>query len=200
MILSAVGFPTRRGYDSLDRLENRVAATLVALRFASAIGAPMVINQIGRIPAERRDTAGKHFFEAMDAIGREAERVGVRFAIETGADGPETLGKFLAEQANHGLAVNYDPANLLVRGHNVYNGVAALVHHIIGLHVKDAVRTGTTVSGFQEVPLGEGELDWPQLFNLLDEVGYRGVYTIERESGDQRERDIIRAVEYLRKF
>src|SRR5687768_4238129 len=44
--VAAVSFRTRRGYDVPDQLERRVEATKEAMRFAHALGANVVINQI----------------------------------------------------------------------------------------------------------------------------------------------------------
>jgi sugar phosphate isomerase/epimerase len=49
-----------------------------------------------------------------------------------------------------------------------------------------------------EVPLGEGSVDWPNYLKALEEIGYNGFLTIEREVGDDPERDIRAAVEFLK--
>jgi sugar phosphate isomerase/epimerase len=194
--LVAIGFPTRRGFDALERLEARVAAAVKTLQLAGALGVPMIVNPLGAIPEERDKHT--HFFDAVDTIHREALRVGSRFAIETGWESPQRLAGFLAERDRTGLAINFDAGNLLARGHNVYEAVTALAAHIIGVHVKDVVRTGATVSGFLEVPLGEGEIDWPRLIGELESIGYHGYYTVEREAGENRLRDVTAAVDYLK--
>lgn len=196
--LVAIGFPTRHGFDVLERLEARVAAAVKTLHLAGALGAPMIVNPLGKIPEDRDKHA--YFFDAADTIHREALRVGARFAIETGWEGPQRLADFLAEKDRAGLAINYDPGNLMARGCNVYEGVTILAGHIAGVHVKDVVRTGSTVSGFLEVPLGEGEIDWPRLAGELESVGYGGYYTVERETGENRLRDVTGAVEFLKEL
>lgn len=196
--MSAIAFPTRQGYDALDRLEGRVAATLEALRLAAELSAPMVVNHIGNIPADGQDKANAHFFDSLDAIGREADRVGVQFAIATGADSPQSLADFLRNQNTNGLAVQFDPANLMVRGFNAYDAALVLAGSIVGICVKDAVRTGMALSGSLEAPLGDGELDWRRLLALIDEIDYRGVFTVMRDGGSQRIADIRKAIEFLK--
>ena len=61
--------------------------------------------------------------------------------------------------------------------------------------VKNDVPTGR---GFEEVPLGEGAVDWPRYLAALDEIGYRGYLTIEREVGPDPAADIAMAVRFLR--
>src|SRR5690606_4805575 len=53
MSIAAIGFPTRRGYDHLERLETRVQQTVKVLRFAYEMGAGIVVNHIGAIPESR---------------------------------------------------------------------------------------------------------------------------------------------------
>src|SRR5205085_4663775 len=53
--VSAVAFPTRRGYDSPDDLEPRVLATHEAMRFAASLRTDVVINRVGRVPDKDDD-------------------------------------------------------------------------------------------------------------------------------------------------
>lgn len=52
---------------------------------------------------------------------------------------------------------------------------------------------------FQEVPLGTGDVDFPNYLKALEDIGYNGFLTIEREVGDNPEADITTAVNFLRK-
>ena len=50
---------------------------------------------------------------------------------------------------------------------------------------------------YREVPLGEGSVHFPSYLAALDEVGYRGFLTIEREVGDDPSADIFKAKQHL---
>lgn len=50
---------------------------------------------------------------------------------------------------------------------------------------------------FREVPLGTGSVPFPAYLKALEEVGYRGFLTIEREVGDDPSGDIHLAKSYL---
>ncbi len=68
--------------------------------------------------------------------------------------------------------------------------------HILHVHATDAVRDlgrGRNV----EVPLGRGSVDWPALLGTLEQRGYRGYFTIQRDSANP-EMEIGQAVQYLR--
>ena len=51
---------------------------------------------------------------------------------------------------------------------------------------------------FLETPLGEGQVDFDEYLKALHKVGYRGFLTIEREVGDDPEKDIRQAVVFLK--
>jgi L-ribulose-5-phosphate 3-epimerase len=50
---------------------------------------------------------------------------------------------------------------------------------------------------FKEVPLGEGSVDFDNYFKALQDIGYTGYLTIEREVGTNPEADIRKAVEFI---
>jgi sugar phosphate isomerase/epimerase len=59
---------------------------------------------------------------------------------------------------------------------------------------------GTDGEAFREVPLGEGKVPFADYFSALQEIGYTGYLTIEREVGDQPEADIRKAVAFINAF
>ena len=51
---------------------------------------------------------------------------------------------------------------------------------------------------YEEVPLGEGSVPFKRYLQALEEIGYTGFLTIERECGDNPAADIKTAVDYLK--
>ena len=49
-----------------------------------------------------------------------------------------------------------------------------------------------------ELPLGKGGVPWDKYLNALDEEGFHGFLTIEREVGDDPAADIALAVQFLK--
>ena len=43
-----------------------------------------------------------------------------------------------------------------------------------------------------------GGVDWPRYLKALDDIGYKGFLTIERECGENPEADIRMAADFLR--
>ena len=54
--------------------------------------------------------------------------------------------------------------------------------------------------GFEELPIGQGDVDWKSYMKALREIGYDGYLTIEREAGDAPFDDIRSAVKFIRSF
>jgi sugar phosphate isomerase/epimerase len=95
------------------------------------------------------------------------------------------------------LLVNLDPGNLIINGFSPLEAVDAPGPHIAHVHAKDAVRDLAQGRGL-EVALGRGSADFPNVLGALEEHGYRGYFTIERENAADPVREIGFAVQYLR--
>ena len=52
--------------------------------------------------------------------------------------------------------------------------------------------------GFEELPIGRGDVDWDGYIKALKEIGYDGYLTIEREAGDNPCADIEGAIKFIR--
>ena len=115
-----------------------------------------------------------------------------------GGNNPAFLRRFLDSLNTDAGRVNYDPANLVMMGFDHVRGVSDLAPCIVHTHAKDGLRTPE--GGHKEVPLGEGQVDWPAYLGALEEAGYDGLFTNEREVGDNPVADITKAIEFLRGF
>ena len=48
------------------------------------------------------------------------------------------------------------------------------------------------------MPLGKGNVDFAAYLKALEDIGYRGFLTIEREAGEDPAKDIGEAADFLR--
>jgi len=82
-------------------------------------------------------------------------------------------------------------------------GVHVLKDYIVHTHAKDGIcllaKEGVW-NDFIELPLGKGGVVFPYYLAALDEIGYGGYLTIEREEGEDRVGDVGRAIQFLRSF
>jgi len=194
--VSAVAFPTRRGYDDLTELERRVFATQAAMRFAVELGTDVVINRVGRIPASD-DPRFESLVEPLTALGTYGERVGARLAAQTADASPHDLARLIAALPEHTVGVDLHPGELILAGHSPQEALEVLGRHVLHVHASDAVRDlGATRA--KQVELGRGMADLPELLGRLTEFDYRGWVTIESRDAADPISEIENAVAFLR--
>ena len=73
--------------------------------------------------------------------------------------------------------------------------------YVMGIHGKDGKYPTDGHHLGDEVPLGQGKVNYPAFIAKLKEVGYEGDITIEREiDGDEQKKDIRMAKDLLDKL
>jgi sugar phosphate isomerase/epimerase len=195
--VSAVGFPTRRGYDDPDELERRVFATQAAMRFAVDLRSDVVINRVGRVPESDDDQRFGRLVEALTAIGGHGERVGARLAAQTADVSPQNLARLIAALPEHTVGVDLHPGELILAGHSPQEAVDLLGRHALHVHASDAVRD-LGAGRAKPVEIGRGTADLPELLGRLTEFDYRGWVTIETRDAADPITEIGNAVAFLR--
>ncbi|ANS77014.1 xylose isomerase [Paenibacillus yonginensis] len=188
-----------------------------ALDLALDLDCRVVTTHIGIVPEDPKDPVYAVLQEACNELAAYAHSLGGYFAIETGPETAERLKGFLDSLDSKGVAVNFDPANMvMVTGDDPAKGVHTLKEYIVHTHVKDGVRLKEVnpydvygaldhtkldqEPGFKEVPVGEGGVDFDAYFKALQDIGYTGYLTVEREVGDQPEADIKLAVDFIKRY
>ena len=207
------------GFEIAKDNAERIEKTKHIIDLAVEFGAKVVTTHIGVIPEEKSHPRYEVMLTALTECGLYAKEKGVTLAIETGPEKAKTLLMFL-EDTKGGVGVNLDPANFtMVTGQDAVEAVYLLKDYIVHTHAKDGkmlnknqnptdvyhafavggVDALNACEGFKELPLGEGDVDWDNYLKTLKEIGYDGFLTIERECGDNPEKDIAQAVSFLKK-
>jgi sugar phosphate isomerase/epimerase len=194
--VSAVGFRTRRGYDVSAEIDKRVAATKTAMQFAADLRAPVVVNQVGHVPAESSGREWTQMLEALSDLGRYGQHVGATLAAQTGTESGADLARLLDALPPHAIGVDLDPGNLIVNAFSPLEAIETLGPRILHVHARDGVRDLARGRGL-EVPLGRGVADFPALLGALENFGYRGYFTIARDDAEDPLVEIGAAVSYL---
>ncbi|TWT46662.1 sugar phosphate isomerase/epimerase family protein [Botrimarina hoheduenensis] len=196
--VAAVAFPTRRGYDDPDELDRRVLATQEAMSLAYRLGASVVVNQAGALPADADTPLAENQVNALSLLAAHSERAGARLALVSDA-APASQRRLLDELPGGGIGVALDPIALLSAGHAPTEALTQLGEHLLYGYAIDAVHEGIgSGARTSEVELGRGDADWPELLGLLEERGYRGWLTALRSAGSDPAGDLANAVAYLR--
>lgn len=206
------------GFKIKETNPNKIEKSKKIVDLALDLEAKVVTTHIGVIPEDQNHPTYKVLQDACNELGAYAESSGAYFAIETGPEKTQTLGNFIGSLHTKGVAVNYDPANLvMVTGDGPLKGVHNLKNHIVHTHAKDGIMLKKTDAEiiynyfaeggienfhledyFLETPLGKGNVDFPNYINALKKIGYNGFLTIEREVGETPEKDIKEAVDFLK--
>lgn len=175
----AVTCPLRRGLDDAADLEPRLEQIRQTMGLAVDLGPRLVMLQAGRIPDKGELARIALMKDSLDALGRHGDRIGVTIALDTGLDSPETLAAYLDGFDTGSLAVNFNPANLVISGNNPYAAVKTLHRRIAQVHAQDARRISP--NKMATVPLGHGDLDWVALVARFEEIDYHRYFTIPAE-------------------
>lgn len=198
------------------------------LDLAVELGTNVVTTHIGIVPDDPNSEIYQTMQEACEELGIYAKSMNAYFAIETGPETAAHLKSFLDTLSTNGVSVNFDPANMvMVTGDDPVQGVYTLKDYIVHTHAKDGIQLrktdprdvygmlgyeaealdhekiaemGSSGPSFREVPLGEGQVDWEKYLQALQDIGYTGYLTIEREAGEKPEEDIGKAVQFLKQF
>jgi L-ribulose-5-phosphate 3-epimerase len=200
-ISALVGDFGGHGFADSKMIDWRIERTKEVVDLAVDLGVNVVTTHIGTVPDDENDPAWKTMVESLPEVGTYAHNKGVFLATETGPETAVLLKKLLDTVDNPGIKANYDPANfVMVVGDDPVKGVYTLKDYIVHTHAKDGIKLPEEngQKRWKETPLGEGGVDFPEYLKALQEIGYSGFYTIEREVGDNPEVDIIKARDFLR--
>ncbi len=215
MVLSALCGDLGHGFGKADANPELVEASKRILDMALEMECDVVTTHIGVVPSDPAHPRYKIMQDACRELAEYADSVKAHFAVETGPETALTLKSFLDSLDSRGVAVNMDPANLImVTGDDPVQAVYTLKDYIVHTHAKDGrklfdadpeviygLKPGdplVTSSSFIELPLGEGDVDFENYLKALNDIGYKGFLTIEREVGDDPAADVKTAVEFLR--
>ena len=201
------------GFHNAEKNPALIEKSKRILDLAKDLETDIVTTHIGVVPADETHPRYRVMQAACRELAAYADSIGAHFAVETGPETSLTLKRFLDSLHSTGVAVNLDPANLvMVTGDDPVQAVYNLKDYIVHTHAKDGVKLYdkdpetiygikedplVTSPSFAEVPLGQGKVPFPAYLAALEEIGYRGFLTIEREVGDDPAADIALAVKFL---
>ncbi|MDO4460445.1 MAG: sugar phosphate isomerase/epimerase [Clostridia bacterium] len=203
-----------KGFGSAELNPELIEKSKRILDLAKDLETDIVTTHIGVVPEDKNHPRYAIMQQACGELAEYADSLNAHFAIETGPERAVTLKNFLDGLHSTGVAVNLDPANfVMVTGDDPAKAVYTLRDYIVHTHAKDGKklmdRDPEVIYGlvhdvivedeaFIELPLGTGSVDFKAYLNALDDIGYKGYLTIEREVGDDPAKDIILARDYLR--
>ena len=167
--------------------------------FAKLLGITDVVTHMGFIPEDPNDPLFPGFCAAVRVVAKHLEENGQYLLFETGQETPVTMLRCFEKVGTGNLAVNLDTANLILYGKaNPVDALDVFGTYVRNVHAKDGLYPVNGHDLGQEVPIGQGKVDFTAFIGKLKALGYDGPITIEREiKGDQQLADILAAKAYL---
>ncbi len=185
----------------LMRPEISVLYLQKAVRFAAALGAPVINTDEGIRPAWL--SSDTEAFTIMKYTLTSVLRVAERYQILVGIEPHQSISRTTAGLLRIAtlvdspmLRVNYDTGNAYLAGVDPYEGLRAVQHLLVHVHAKDiAIQhseaergkvTGTPVG----CACGDGVIDWSRVIGILKNAGFSGVLSVECGTPDQADRSL----------
>lgn len=186
------------GLVPLDRRARRLEETLAIADFAAALGVDAVGMHLGFVP-EASDPDFAAVVEVARTVCDHCRGHGQYFHLETGQETADELLAFIGAVDRENLAVNFDPANMILyQAGPPLEALDRVGRFVRSVHCKDAAierRPGQPWS--EDAPLGQGDVDIRAFLLKLRDLGYEGPLTIEREFSPDQVGDIRAALQLL---
>jgi len=171
--------------------------------FAASLSVAATALHIGFVRPDPGSPAYQEMVQTARALCEHCQANQQRLHLETGQETAAELLQFIKEVDRPNLAVNFDPANMILYGcGEPLPALKQLGPLVKSVHCKDAKWAAQPGMDWgQEVPLGEGDVNIPLFIQTLNEIGYSGPLTIEREIvGERQLQDIQKAVDLLHRL
>jgi sugar phosphate isomerase/epimerase len=176
-------------HSPLMRPEISVPYLEKAIRFAAAIGAPVVNTDEGIRP-EWLD--GNECFHVMRYTLKKVLQIAERYAVYVGIEPHQSLTtttdgllRIATLVESPFLRINYDTGNAYLGGEDPYEGLKTVLLLLVHLHAKDiSIQQATDQKGkVTGTPVGcacgEGVIDWPRVVGILRKANWSGVLSVE---------------------
>ena len=95
---------------------------------------------------------------------------------------PIEFARYIDDFASPWIRAYFDVGNVVIFGYP-QDWIRTLGKRIVKLHIKDFKFQKREVAEW--VPLREGEINWPEIYKALAEIGYTGSATVELDGGNE---------------
>jgi len=166
------------GYSDLTKPES-VAYTKKCLDVAEKLGVKVITTGCGRDASKE---AVNQFYENMEELGEYALDKGVTIGVETHG-GITPTGKHVSEAIrkidSKAVRINYDTGNVIYfGGAKPEEDLKYALEYLVHLHLKDNIGGQ---GSYNFPPLGQGNVDFDSIFEILQENHYSGGFSVEIE-------------------
>lgn len=194
--------PTTLGIVPEQYRARRTEQLMQGADFAARLGVKKMATHVGFLPENCTDPTYPAILETLKRIVDHCKEKGVTFLFETGQETPVTLLRVIEDLGGEGVGINMDTGNLILYGKaNSADAITVFGKYVMDTHIKDGLYPTSGKELGEEVAVGKGMANIPEVVKRLQAVGYTGNYIIEREiSGEEQTRDIKATIAYLKEI
>lgn len=184
------------------RRAERLEEILRISDFATDLGVGAIGMHLGFVPADNTDPEYSAVVDVTQHICDHCDQAGQTFNLETGQETAPELLAFIKTVDRANLAVNFDPANMILYGAGEPLEALDLIgSYVKSVHCKDAKKDREPGQPWHaDAPLGTGDVNIERFLRKLNDLGYEGPLTVEREYSEDQKADIENALELLAKL
>ena len=144
-------------------------------RIAQSMQIRLVTFHAGFLPHEERDPEFAKLLHRLRLVADIFAASNIELGLETGQETASSLDAFLRKLQRANVGVNFDPANMILydKG-NPIESLKSLGPWLRQCHIKDANRTRVPGAWGEEVPVGQGQVDWNAFFAAASTYRFRG--------------------------
>lgn len=173
-----------------DTRSARLAEMKEISNFAKLLGCDVVALHLGFVPHDAKDPVYQEILPVTRELCDYAKENSQCVHLETGQESADGLLQFLGDMDRDNLFINFDPANMILYGTGEpLEALRKLGGLVRSVHCKDACWADKPGAEWgTEMRLGDGQVGMENYLRALDEIGYRGPLTVEREIPQDPER------------
>lgn len=179
---ASASFVTRWGLvDPQAEVRQRCVSMLERLMNACQAAAVPVLHLPCHGASEPHTSADEQvLLEVLRPLARQAADAGLTLAIDT-LEPADACRAWLAALSSPAVRAAYDVGNARAANRDVVSELQLLGESLAQVRLRDRARR----EPFASVPLGEGGLDWPRLFQTLAQRAFAGWLILDSPSGDE---------------
>jgi L-ribulose-5-phosphate 3-epimerase len=169
------------------------------MRIARAVEVDTILLTLGALtPDLFYDQAYANSVETLRKVAPIAEDMGVKLAVEYVWNkfllSPVEFRRFLDDVGSPNVGFYFDPGNMCAFSYP-HQWVRIVGKHLMAVHMKDFKR-----QGFQWVPLGQGDADFPRIMAELRALKFDGALVSEVDTGTASYADTAKAIGQIMKM
>ncbi len=160
-------------------VQERVDRTREVISLARDVGTGIVTAGVGAMTHPESGEPSPLALEALTQIGEFAESNGIVYAVRPSHDSAERLAKVFKAVGCPSLRICLDPAAMVMSGANPLALLMRFPDQISLVHARDGT-TGSANGIGHETRLGQGDVDFETIFEVLRETDFHSASIIRR--------------------